>query len=195
MSAPYNPWEGQSGDDFSDLDSYSSQYRPEAAFRPGLEALANGPADFEIVSAALDKTQKSGERICRIILRVVGGITVEWTRFLNEQRNLNRLCADLACLGFDADKWNTPGRPLSKEIPAAVAKLPGIKFRAVKTSRQDTRPGYESKVYHDLQINGRIDGRPMPPLTPPVQTAPAPNGAHTVGAGAAAGGQSDDIPF
>lgn len=187
MSAPYNPWAEQQqsgGDDFSDLDSFGGQYKPEAAFRPGLDAIVNGPVDCEIVSATLERTAKSGDRVCRLVIRVVGGITVDWTQFLTQQSGMNRFCADLAALGFDADKWNTPGRPLSAEVPKAVARLAGIKFRAVKTSRE-----YQNKVYHDLQINGRIDGRPMPPLTPPAAPIPP-----VAGGGNSAGGDLD-IPF
>lgn len=210
MSDPTNPWAEQP-DDFSDLDNFGGDYKPEQSFRSGIDTLHDGPYEFEVVSAILDRTSNTADRVCRIGLKVVNGCrVVEWTHFLSKVQGVNHFAADLAALGFDANRWNTPQRPLSKEIPAAVAKLPGIKFRAMKISRKDGRPGVD-KTYHDLQIHSRIDGRPMPTLSPlaaAVQTPPpssrpvgagtsTPNGMQPAPAPAVGVGVpgSDSIPF
>lgn len=177
MSVSDNPWANQPAnapaDDFSDLDNFGgTELRAQHAFKSTIETLPDGTYDFEITAAVLDRT-KDGDRILRMDLRVLGGAVVEWACWLNKQTSVNALCADLVALGFDADKWG-PARPLSVELPRAVVRLKGLKFRATKSSRKDSRPGMGDKVYHDLRVACRLDGRPMPPLTPPVAGAPTP---------------------
>ncbi|MCC6420827.1 MAG: hypothetical protein IT429_21540 [Gemmataceae bacterium] len=191
MSAPHNPWENQQqGNDFGELDSYGNEYRPQYVIATKTDSLPDGHYDCTIVSASMDRI--NADLVVRINLRTQDGSSVEWLHWLNKQPAVNGLCADLASLGFDSHLWNTPNRPLSREIPAAVAKLAGIKFRALKSSRPDNRPGKTGNVFHDFRAVGRIDGRPMPSLTPPVQPT-VPNGvppAAPVGAG-----REEDIPF
>jgi hypothetical protein len=173
--------------DFADLDSFGGEYKPQAAFRPNLETLPNGEYDCEVVEATLDKI--NNDRIIRVALRVGPGRVVEHLYWLNKQEGINRLGAELCVLGFDADRWGPAyNRPLSVELPKVVAKLKGMKFRAAKTSRKDNRPGYQDRVYHDLHISCRLDGRPMPPLAPPAAPTPA-------AAAAVPTGSDDEIPF
>jgi len=125
---------GGPGDDLSDLDSFGGSYEAKGAFRPNIDSLANADYDFEIVDAKLDRINT--DRILRIGLRTSAGKVVEWTHWLNRQEGVNRLGAELVVLGFDADRWGPQhNRPLSVELPKAVLKLPGRKFRATKTSR------------------------------------------------------------
>lgn len=167
---------GGEGDDFGDLDNYGGDYVPQAAFRPGLETLANGEYDFEFAEAKLDKIK--GDTVLRASLKVNGGRTVEYLWWLNKNEAVNRFGADMVTLGFDADRWGPAhGRPLSREIPAVAAKLRGVKFRGVKASRPRTdfltkQPTGEH--WHDLHIGCRIDGRPMPPLNSPTRQTAAP---------------------
>ena len=184
---------GTGDDAFGDLDDFGGAYKPETAFRRSIDTLADGPYDFQIVSAALERTQQTQDRICRIVLQVIGGPTVEWTEWLNNERAVCGFGADMAALGFPAHTWGAgPGKvPLSKAIPECVGKLPGIKFRAQKTSRKDTRPGMGDKVYHNLAISCRIEGRPMPAATPPAQ--PTPNESHPLPT--SVGAASNEIPF
>lgn len=195
---PYNQWpdanggQHQPGEDYSFLDSFGAEYKPESSFRPGLNTLADGVYDFEVLSASLDRTPKSGDNICRVALRVLGGGVVEWTHFLKNQRAINNLCATLSALGFDAEKWGPAyNRPLSVEIPRAVDRLKGIRFRAAKETRRESKPGAADTLYHDLHVSGRVDGRTMPPLPPPVPHA---NGSGRP-APAPSPGSADDIPF
>lgn len=184
-----NPWTNQQPDDFSDFDNYGEQFKPKHAFRAGLDTLSNGDYDFEITDAALDRTT-NGTRICRLGLKTSQGRQVESTYWLNKQQEFNKFGADVALLGFPSEKWGQPGHPLSKVIPETVAKLQGLKFRATKSSRQDSRPG-NTTMYHELHIACRLDGRPMPPLTPPVNgqgVGASPKQAETAG-------PSGDIPF
>src|SRR5262249_26413938 len=47
---------GGPNDDFSDLESFNQDYRAEKPFGQGLDTLADGDYDFEIVSAELTRT-------------------------------------------------------------------------------------------------------------------------------------------
>lgn len=200
MSAPQSPWPEWSATDFSDLDSLGAEYRPEHAFRPGTDTLANGDYDFEVVDAKLDMV--GNNRVCRVGLKVnAGGRLVEHTYWLNRKEGINAFGAEMATLGFPAHQWGDgPDRvPLSKAIPECVVKLVGVKFRGTKTSRKDTRPGKQDVVYHDLHVSGRIQGAPMPPISPPISprtqtSATQPNGPVTMRATGRAD-DSDQIPF
>lgn len=182
MTQQYNQWPaggfdgsapGGPGDAFGDLDSFQGDYKPEAAFPLDVDSLSPGDYDFQVLSAELKKVEIVS--VCELFLQVLGGRKVRWTWWLNKQSSVNQACADLVVLGFDANLWGTPQRPLSKEIPAAVARLPGIKFRATKTQREKLHQVTKQKTgefWHNLVINCRIDGRPMPPLTPPIPATP-----------------------
>ena len=141
--------------DHSWLDSYEPEYRPEHAFRAGIDTLPDGDYEMSVIDQAFDSAQ--GKRIFRLGLRTASGAVVERTYWIEDQRNLNALCADLLLLGFDADRWGrSHGRPLSVELPKAAARLVGIRFRARKTTRPDTRQGKQGSYFHDLHIAGRV---------------------------------------
>lgn len=183
---------GQGADGFDDLDGFGDEYRPQAGFRPGIETLASGDYDFEIIDACLDRA-RNNDRIVKLGLQTSAGRVVEHTYWLNKQESVNRFGADMAVLGFPAQTWGKQV-PLSKAIPECVARLKGVKFRATKTARDGTGLN-AGKVYHDLYISCRIDGRPMPPLQPPA-AQPTPNGPQRQPVGAP-GGNVDpgSIPF
>lgn len=202
---PSNAWENMSqplADNFGDLDSWGREAKAEHVFGTKVEDLPNGDYDFEIVSATLEQVGEKCDRICRLNLRIVDGAAVQWTCWLNEQKKMNTFLADLSAMGFDASRWGDAfQRPLSREIPAAVAKLPGVKFRGHKSSRADNRPGV-NRVYQDFRVVCRIDsGRPMPPLGPSQATqTPAPTSSNGPSARptqmpAAPAPVEDDAPF
>lgn len=189
-----NPWADHAGSSsFDDLDSFGAGYQPQAGFRPGADTLADGDYDCEIVDAALDFIK--GDRVLRLGLRTSIGRVVEYLYWLNRQEAVNRLGADLCVLGFDADRWGSANnRPLSVELPKAVAKLKGVRFRATKSSRQGSGLN-AARTFHDLYINCRLDGRPMPPLTPPANHAPPAAPARAAHPVATAPEVTDEIPF
>lgn len=174
-----------------DLKRFDGEYVAEAAFAPGLDTLANGTYDFEIISATLGRTKNSADPIIRINLRVNGGLIVEWGTLLTGQERCNRLGADLQILGFDSDKWRGT-RPFSKELGLAVPKLKGIKFRAMKRSND----GKDGKTYHELLLYQRLTASSpaagSPPATPRNGT-PMPKPPQQQPAGAAS--DSESIPF
>jgi hypothetical protein len=181
----YSPWAGNQNGEFSDLDTFSNDYKAAPAFMPGLATLADGDYDFEVVEATLDHIK--ADRVMRMHLKVGGGRVVEHLYRLASQYGINQLGADLLALGFDSDKWGQPSRPLSVEIPKAVAKLKGVRFRGTKKRRT----GSDGKEYYDLFFSGRVAGAAMPnyasPPAAPTQRviAPAPVGPAA----------DDDIPF
>ncbi len=140
---------------YDDLASFDAGYKPEQPFRMGLEVLPDGDYDFEITDAALGRAT-TGDRILKVGLKT-NGKTCERTYWLKTQANMNALGADLLVLGFDSDKWGANGRPIAQELPKAVSRLPGIKFRGRKEARVK-----DKETYHNLHIAGRIAGEPMP---------------------------------
>jgi hypothetical protein len=169
--------------DTSWLAQFDSDFRPEQPIRPGLETLSdNQDYDCQITDARLDAT-RTGQRLLRVGLRINNGTVIEHTYWLNTQMDANRLGADLCTLGFDAGQWSAASRrPFSQELPRAIARLPGIRFRARKSST----PGKQGdKVFHNLHLNAVLSGKPLPqarPAKPAPETAPA-------------GVQEEAIPF
>jgi hypothetical protein len=141
--------------DYSWLDARANDFKPEHAIRPGLEALADGDYDFEIVDAVLT-TSHSGKDIINLGLSPNGGSAIQHTYWLENQ--LNAFGADCLTLGFQADKWGKQV-PLSQAIPETLGKLIGVRFRGKKVTKASKDAG---KVWHNLHINSRISGRPMP---------------------------------
>jgi len=174
--------------DYSCLDAFEQNFVPQqTGFRPGLDALPNGAYDMEITDARCDYIKS--DAVLRLGVRPIGGATVERLYWLTTQDNLNGLGADLCVLGFDADKWKARGHKLSMMLPPVLAKLPGIRFKATKTSRAGTG-AYTGKVYHDLCVVTRLaTGNQMPASSPEL---PAGNSQVPDAARATAGG---DIPF
>ena len=145
-------------DTFDELTAFDQEYAPQAGRRPGIDTLPNGEYDFLILEAELSRTQKDRELILKLFLRVESSLTeqgkvVERAYFFRTQTSIDILGSDLCTLGFDADRW-TPefGRKFSQELPAAMAKLEGIKFRGKKTTK--VKPGGET--YHNLFVNARL---------------------------------------
>ncbi len=168
---------GGPGDSFDDLASFDRDARPETIMTQRLDTLGDGDYDFEITEAKIDRTGKDhdGDRLCRATLCVNGGRSVEHTWWLNRQEAMNAFLADLCTLGFDADKWGgSSGRSLAAEIPKAVARLAGIKFRGTKRSSDPARSKDGKTTYHNLFINAVIQGRPMPGSAPAAPNGVAP---------------------
>lgn len=163
MSDPFGPVT----EDYSDLDSFGDQFKPQPAFRPGLDALADGDYTFEIVDAALARAT-NGDRVLNLGVRPNGGATYQYTYWLNKQEAINGLGADLVTLGIDASKWGRKDGPLlGKAIPDAVAKLPGIRFAGAKRQSPSKT---NNKVYHNLYINARVKDGATGPAGPPPPT-------------------------
>ncbi len=159
-------------DNFDDLDWYDNPtLRPEKPFEGGLDTLPNGDYDFEFVTAELTHA-KGGkqDRIMEAKLRVNGGQVIKHAWWLASQENMNALLADLCLLGFPANTWGqNTGNPLKEALPAAIAQLPGKRFRASKTSSPKKKDGVPTgEFWHNLHIAGAVSGRPMPtPAAPP----------------------------
>lgn len=169
--------------EYDDLASFDDAFTPQQSsnFRPGLDALAPGSYDFTILSAALDITQKSQDRILRVELRVEQTAQViEHCYFFQRQESVDRLGGDLATLGFDVGLWKPPHRPFSKELPRALVQLPGRRFKGTKA----VNPAKDNsgKLYHNLWINSRLPDGAVPP-TSSGQSPPA------------TGQSADSIPF
>lgn len=172
-----------------ELAQFDRDYNPSGGRRPGLDMLADGNYDFEIVSASLDRTERTNDLIFRLGLKVLAtGQACESVYFFASQQNVDILGSDLTSLGLDADQWKPPTRPFSREIVAACPKLVGIHFRAKKV----TKPGRDGKTFHNLQSISRLAGNaassvsPPPPYTPNMFNEPAATGAAVT---------PDDIPF
>lgn len=150
-----------SHDTYDDLASFDDDYKPEKPFRPGIDTLADGDYEMEIVEANLAHAS-TGDRVLNLDLRVNGGTVVQHTYWLKTQAGMNSLGADLCTLGFDANKWGkTGGKSIKEALPESVKKLPGIRFKCTK-KRRDGSGANAGKVYHDIYINARISGRSMP---------------------------------
>ena len=180
-------------EDFPELGVYESNFNPSAGGgrRPGLETLPDGDHDFEILSAELTRTEKTNEAIFRMELRT-GGSVVEHAYFFRTQMSVDILGGDLCALGFDADQWKPPHRPLVRELLTAAPKLRGIRFRGKKVTKP--KEGDPNKKYVNLYVNQRLSAD-----APPPSYTPAPSGFDPFNGAAsdpfAAANSNDDIPF
>lgn len=172
-----------SADNYDDLNEFNKEAKPERAFPLDLDGLPNGTYEFVVEKAELTHAG-NGSRVCELRLRPDGGAVVRQTHWINDQRGMNKFLADLLALGFPANNWGRGGQPLGTALPAAVAKLPGRRFKGVKTSNK-AKDGTE-KVFHDLHIGSVVNGAPMP-------QAPAAPSPQPVAAGV--GAPDDDAPF
>ena len=76
---------------YDDLDGLlGEEFEPQQAIRPGIDALPDGPYEFEVLDAELTKAQ-NGDRICTLGLRVNSAAIVQHTYWLNRQIGMNRL--------------------------------------------------------------------------------------------------------
>src|SRR5262249_43690131 len=112
------------------------------------------------------------EVILRTALRVLpGGGVYDHAYFFRNQNGVNRLGADLVTLGFEVPQ------PFSQHLPGIVARLRGVRFRARKAESK----GGDGRVYHNLHVNSRPVGSPMPAASAPQSAGVSSN--------------SDDVPF
>jgi hypothetical protein len=182
--------------EFADLDYFGTEARPERAFAPDLKTVPDGVYDCQFHE--LEWAHAEAARVLRCDMSI-GGQRIRHTYWFNQQGPVNVFLSDMLALGLPAGTWgNRPGQtPLSQAIPAAVAGLRGVRFRATKTSRSDSRPEKRGTVYHDLVISARITGAAMPasrllsaaPVNgpPPITADPQP--------AAQVAGKEEDIPF
>jgi hypothetical protein len=140
--------------EYPELEAFDQDFAPTPGRRPGLESIADGDHDFEITAAELTRTEKS--------LRVDGSSVVEHAYFFRNQTAVDILGSDLCTLGFDADQWKPPARPFSRELPDAIARLVGVRFRGKK--KTSSNPKDPSKPYTNLYVNQRLDAS-APPTT------------------------------
>lgn len=166
-----NPWETMGNmptpqDDFSDLDGFGAEAKAEHAFKTKVDSLPDGTYEVTVASAGMEMV--GGHRVLRVGLKLADGAQVEWISWLNKQQGVNGLLADFSALGFDSHQWGPKfNRPLSIEIARAVARLPGMKLRGLKSSRK----GQNGETYHEFRVLGRISTTPMP--TGPIQSPAA----------------------
>ncbi len=168
-----------------ELEAFDRDFAPDGGRRPGVDSLADGDYDFEIVHAELTKTEKTNEAILKLDLRVAGEGAAGVVRYAYLFRSLtgvNVLGSDLCTLGFDADQWKPPARPLSRELPRAVPLLPGIRFRGKKKTTPN--PKDPTKPYANLYVNQKLDGSGPPPAYAPEGATSSPPVAD-----------NDPIPF
>lgn len=173
---------------FDELSQFDRDFKPEVRNRPGLEAIPDGDHDFEISSATLERTEKTSELILRVGLKVLGtGAVVENAYFFRTQQNVDILGSDLCTLGIDADAWHPPARPFSQELPLAVPKLPGRRFRGKKVTKPNAKD--PAKPHHNLYVNQLLGNTP----TPAAYSPPTGEAQRPVTHGPAA--TAEDIPF
>lgn len=168
---------------FDELKQFDQDFKPEPRNLPGLESLPNGDYDFEVVSAVLERTEKTKDLILRVGLKVLntGGL-IENTYFFRNQQAVDILGSDLCTLGFDTLNWKPPARPFSQELVQAVPKLPGRKFRGKKVTKENAKD--PAKPFHNLYVNSLLSSAPAPAEYSPPATATAGYGAG-----------DSDIPF
>ncbi len=146
--------------DFSSLDYYGTEAQPQHAFKNKIDLLANGEYEFEITDAALDRI--NSDDVIRVGLKMQAS-AFEYIYWLNKQNAINAFLAEMLALGYPANTWGSGAGKvlLSNAIPACVKTLPGKRFRAAKTSRDDTR-STPPKTYHEIRIIGMAGSRSMP---------------------------------
>lgn len=173
--------------DFSIFDSFEDEFTPQkSGFRTRIEDLPVGDYDVSITSAAFDHA--GGKPILRMILQIIGGTDFEHVYWLERQEGVNSLGADLVVLGFNIDQEKKAGKKLAAIFATVQPRLTGIKFRAKKVERKDTRPEKKGVVYHDLKIIARLSGNP-----PPAQSAPTFN--EFAGSTPSSPSQHSKVPF
>jgi hypothetical protein len=181
--------------EFADLDQFGPEARAEHAFAPDLSSVPNGVYDCQFHE--LEWAYAQAQHVLRCDLSIAGQ-RIRHTYWFGTQTAVNTFLAEMKALGLPVHTWGSqPGQtPLSAAIPAAVNTLHGVRFRATKTSRPDTRPEKKGVIYHDLHIGGRIKDAPA---AAPVPAAPPAGNGH--GAAPAVRdpllmmGDPGDIPF
>lgn len=171
---------------FPELAAFERDFNPSSGGRkPGLDTLPDGDHDFEILSAELTRTEKTNEAIFRMELRVLGGGVVEHVYFFRTQMNVDILGGDLCTLGFDADQWKPPQRPLARELANVAPRLRGVRFRGKKVT--NPKKDDPNKKYANLYVNQRLAADAPPPAYNPQPAYADPF--------ATAGSNDSEIPF
>ena len=151
------------------FDQYDNGYNPQDTGRTqNLDALADGAYTFEVLSAELATTEKTGEDILRWKYKVVSGHSlvggvIEHVNFFRSQQAVNLLGADLMLLGIPTQTWTVAnGKPFSKMLRQWLPEMKGMLFNANKVTV--TKDG---RQYHNLRIRGLAsDIAPMPENMP-----------------------------
>jgi hypothetical protein len=189
----------------ADIEKFDAEYKPDGGISPGPESLPDGEYDFEITAATLTKTANKGVPLLRLMLRVIGGAldgrTLERPSFLDKQKGIDRLGADLVTLGFNAETWNTAhGKRFSHELVAALPRLAGVTFSGKKTTSDQVDKNGEP--YHNIYINSLVRLTDMPQRQAASSLHPQPSRASWVPppengifAAQSAAVTDDDIPF
>jgi hypothetical protein len=165
MSAPAAPV-------YDELDSFEHEYQPRLGLKPSVESLPAGTAfDFEILKAELKKPKDKllAEAVLRCLTAPFAGQEFQHTWWLDKPDRVNFFCGDLLKLGFDSDKWGEANkRPLKAEIPAAVLRLPGRRFRG--GNRKSTK---DNKEYVNFNVDVALpSGGTVAPPPPPGNAKP-----------------------
>lgn len=181
----------QAPDDYGDLDRWQHGCVPQQAGQlPGVEALADGPLDCEIVEAKLHKTSKTQETIFRLVCRALSGpstgVVFERPRFFRRQTDLDWLAGELMVLGFPADQW-LKSQSFGRSLAAACPSMHGVRFQALKKVEE----GDNGEQYPRLYINARLHGTAMPSPAPAAAPAPSYEPPPPVTAGM----DLSDVPF
>ena len=151
---------------FPSLEQFDDVFCPPSGRKLDVDLVPNGQYEVEIGKAAIEETQKSGDTILKLpLIFRSGNIAGDYTEkpyFFRTHEQAELCGADLRVMGFDVENWTKAnGRPLSQELPKAVARMPGLKLKVAKSSRD----GQNGKVWHTLAIVERIG--------PPPADAPA----------------------
>jgi len=154
-------------DVYAGLESFDSEYHPEAATvrRAGLDSLADGDYRFRIEGARLDRSEKQGLMLFVMSLRTtVTNAEVEWTQVLKTQKNADILGSTLTRLGIPADKW--PKFSVGLKTMIENKELVGLVFSGKKV----TKDGHAN-----LWINA-LHGKPSLAASPTFAAASSPSG-------------------
>lgn len=168
---------------FEQFDSFGADYQPMTGFAPDVKSLPLARVmQFEVIRAELKRPK--GDDLCEMTVKcLTPGLEGEYrhTWWLNTTGSFNMFAGDMLKLGFDADKWNTPNRPLSAEVPRAVARLAGIAFNGMNETSTDKKTGKEYVNFRVLRKTGAT-------ATAPAASAPANHAAASTQ-------EEESIPF
>jgi hypothetical protein len=153
------------GEGMLDLDRFDKEAQPEKFGGRGYDMakMPDGEYAFTCLEAQITQTPKTRDTILKMELRIESGDatgkTTEKAWFLTDQKKFNQMLGDLLILGFDTDKWSVQtGRLPSKELPAAILRMKGLRFRANK----ENSAGGDGKTYANLTMLGRVGDIPAP---------------------------------
>lgn len=153
------------------IGQFDAGFIPEAGgLRRSVDDLPQGTYDCEVVDAEV-ALLPSGTAVLRLGLRPTGQAVVEKTYWLEDQKGVNRLGADLVALGFDADRW-TPAfrRSFAGELRAALPRLRGVRFKFTRKNQpKKDKPG---EHWPNFYVDGLLSGGPPTPPRDPSTSDP-----------------------